>query len=216
MRRSLLTLAVLVLATQTAVADGVYFTESVGGTDVKDELSAYMESAVRIRIAGGYRSKNLAFELWFAGDLNTTPQYSAYDESPSYEVSTPNGGGTYNPSHYDSQTSLASYGFDVKYLQPLARNLEMYVRGGLSKGYASGLDAEGRGLGVGAGIQLKGKVPVLGFLFWPLFFTGLGPKVTAAVFVDTQYEFYRFHGPTHTTDASLNSLTLGWAVGNDF
>jgi len=186
MRRRLLTLAVLVLATQTAVPDGVYFTASVGGTDVKDELSTYMESAVRIRIAGGYRSKNLAFELWFAGDLNTTPQYGAYDESPSYEVSTPNGkgGGYYYPSN-DSQTSLASYGFDMKYLQPLAKNLEMYVRGGLSKGYAEGLDAEGRGLGVGAGIQLKGKVPVLGFLFWPLFFTGLGPKVHAAGFVDT-------------------------------
>ena len=79
MRRRLLTLAVLVLATQTAVADGVYFTESFGGTDAKDDLSAYMESAVRIRVAGGYRSKNLAIELWFSGDHNTTPQYSAYD-----------------------------------------------------------------------------------------------------------------------------------------
>lgn len=218
-RSSLLTLAVLALATRTAVADGVYFTESIGGTDVKNELSTYMESALRIRIAGGYRKKNLAFELWFAGDINTSP-YNTYDaapEKPSYEISTPDkGGGYYGGTSGDSSTSLASYGFDVKYLQPLAPNLEMYVRGGLSKAYASGLDASGRGLGIGAGIQLKGKVPVIGFLFWPLFFTGLGPKVTAAVFVDTSYEFYRLHGPSHTTDASLNHLTLGFAVGNDF
>lgn len=219
---TVLTFAVFALATQTAVADGVYFTESLGGTDVKNDLSTYMESAMRIRIAGGYRKRNLAFELWFAGDINTGPYdtYAAPPEQPSYELSTPDGyhgGGYYGDSYSgDSSTSLASYGFDVKYLQPLAPNLEMYVRGGLSKAHADGLDAAGRGLGIGAGIQLKGKVPVIGFLFWPLFFTGLGPKVTAAVFVDTSYEFYRLHGPTHTTDASLNHLTLGFAVGNDF
>jgi hypothetical protein len=218
--RVLLSLAVLALATQTAVADGGYVTESFGGTDVKNDLSPYMESAVRIRVAAGYRKRNLAFELWFAGDLNAGPHdyYAAPDGN--YEISTPDGGykgGSYYPtSNGDSYTSLASYGFDMKYLQPIAPNLEMYVRGGLSKAYASGLDAEGRGLGIGAGIQLKGKVPVIGFLFWPLFFTGLGPKCTAAVFVDTTYEFYRLHGPTHTTDASLNHLTLGFAVGNDF
>jgi hypothetical protein len=217
--RCLLSLAVLVLATQTAVADGVYFTESFGGTDVKDDLSPYMESAVRFRVAGGYRRKNLAFELWFAGDLNAGSQ-SYYDAPPStgYEISTPDRGGYYDGSYSsgDSYTSLASYGLDLKYLQPIAPNLEMYVRGGLSKAYAEGLDAEGRGLGIGAGIQLKGKVPALGFLFWPFFFTNIGPKITAAVFVDTSYEFYRLHGPTHTTDASLDHLTLGFAVGNDF
>jgi hypothetical protein len=216
--RCLLSLAVLVLATQTAVADGVYFTESFGGTDVKDDLSPYMESAVRIRVAGGYRTKNLAFELWFAGDLNAGSQGTYDDASPStgYEISTPNGGGYYGDGNSDSYTSLASYGLDLKYLQPIAPNLELYVRGGLSKAYAEGLDAEGRGLGIGAGIQLKGKVPALGFLFWPFFFTNIGPKITAAVFVDTSYEFYRLHGPTHTTDASLDHLTLGFAVGNDF
>jgi hypothetical protein len=224
MRRSLLSLAVLVLATQTAVADGVYFTESFGGTDVKNDLSYYMESAVRIRVAAGYRKRHLAFELWFAADMNNNAYYG-YDTppQPGYEISTPDGGykggSGYNGGYGyagDSATDLASWGFDMKYLQPLAPNVEMYVRGGLSKGYADGLDAEGRGLGIGAGVQLKGKVPVLGFLFWPFFFTNLGPKVTAAVFVDTSYEFYRLHGPTHSTDASLNHLTLGFAVGNDF
>jgi hypothetical protein len=219
--RPLLSLAVLALATQTAVADGMYFTESFGGTDVKNDLSYYMESAARIRIAAGYRKRNLAFELWFAADMNTS--YDTYAPAdPGYEISTPDGykgGSGYNGGYGyggDSSTDFASWGFDMKYLQPLAPNLEMYVRGGLSKGYADGLDAEGRGLGIGAGVQLKGKVPVLGFLFWPFFFTNLGPKCTAAVFIDTSYEFYRLHGPTHSTDASLNHLTVGFAVGNDF
>ncbi len=216
--RAALALVLVALVTQTAVADGLYFSESLGGTDVKDQLAPYMGSAARFRIAGGYRKRNLAFELWFAADLNAE-SYVQYDASPSYEVTTPegyHGTGYYGDYTHDHATSVESYGLDVKWLHPVSRGLEVYVRGGLSKGYADGLDASGRGLGVGAGAQLKGKVPALGFLFWPFFFTDFGPKITAAVFVDTTYEFYRFHGATHTTDAQLSHLTLGFAVGNDF
>jgi hypothetical protein len=216
--RAALALLLVALSTHSALADGAYFTESLGGTDVKDQLSPYMDNAARFRIAGGYRKGNLAFELWFAADLNAEP-YDAYDASPSYEVTTPDGyhgTGYYGDYTHDHATSIESYGLDAKWLHPISPGLEVYVRGGLSKGYADGLDASGRGLGIGAGAQLKGKVPALGFLFWPFFFTNIGPKVTAAAFVDTTYEFYRFHGATHTTDAQLSHLTVGFAIGNDF
>jgi hypothetical protein len=104
----------------------------------------------------------------------------------------------------------------VKFLQPLAPNVELYLRGGLSRGYAAGLDASGRGLGLGAGVQVKGKVSALGLVFWPLFFSGVGPKITAAAYLETGYEVYRLHGPRRSTDAQLNHLMLGFAFGSDF
>lgn len=68
-----------------------------------------------------------------------------------------------------------------------------------------------------AGNSAKGKVRALGFMFWPLFFSGIGPKVTAAVYVDNGYEFYRLHrSGDRSIDAQLTNLTLGFAVGSDF
>lgn len=221
---SLAVIVLTALAPATAAADGVYITESFGGTDVKDELSAHLSNAMRIRLAGGVRRKNVAFELWMGIGVNTGSHHhdAAKPLPPNYEITTPDGdyhGGGYQGDAYDDgSTGLVTYGVDVKYLQPLSPNLEAYVRGGLSRGIAYGVDgdAAGRGLGIGAGVQLKGKVPALGFLFWPLFFTGWGPKITAAVFADTSYEFYRLHGASRSTDAQLSHLTVGFAVGNDF
>jgi hypothetical protein len=218
--RCLVATVLLALATQTAAAEGVYFSESLGGTDVKDQLAPYMDNGFRFRIAGGYRAKNnLALELWFAVDINEREQYDDTYAAQGYALSTPDGyhgTGGYGDDSSNGQTSFTSFGLDAKWLHPVNNNLELYVRGGLSKGYADGLDAEGRGLGIGAGAQIKGKVPALGFLFWPFFFTDFGPKVTAAGFVDSTYEFYRLHGPSHTTDAQLSHLTVGFAVGSDF
>lgn len=204
--RRLVSLVVLVLATQPAAADGVYFTESFGGTDVKDELSAHMGSALRIRVGLGVRRGSLAVELWGAGNINT--EAHDHDAAPPEPYH-----GSYVP---HSSTNFASYGVDVKLLRPLAHNLEIYLRGGLSAGYAEGLDAGGRGLGAGAGIQLKGKVSALGLLFWPLFFSGVGPKMTGALYFDSSYELYRLHGASRSTDAQLSHATFGFALGSDF
>lgn len=220
---TLAAIVVTALAPATAAADGVYITESFGGTDVKDELSAHVSSAFRVRVAGGVRRKNLAFELWMGIGVPTGAHHhdASKPQPPNYDITTPDGdyhGGGYQGDAYHQRPGLVTYGVDVKYLQPLSPNLEAYVRGGLSRGVAYGVDgdAAGRGLGIGAGVQLKGNVPALGFLFWPLFFTGWGPKLTAAVFADTSYEFYRLHGARRSTDAQLSHLTFGFAVGNDF
>ncbi len=210
-----LSVAIAVFA-GTAHADGVYFSENIGGTNVKDELAAYMDGGLRIRGALGYRHRNLAFEVWGSASISSDG-YDRHDgqAAPCVPDSYCHGYGS-SPHYGPPSTDFASWGMDVKYLQPVASHVEIYLRGGLSKGYAYGIDASGRGLGVGAGVQLKGKVPVIGLLFWPLFFTGVGPKMTGALFIDSSYEFYRLHGPARTTDAQLSHLTLGFAFGSDF
>jgi hypothetical protein len=58
-----------------------------------------------------------------------------------------------------------------------------------------------------------------GFLYWPLFFIPVGPKVNASLFVDHGTEFYRLHpegGQGRTIDARLSRLTFGFNVGADF
>lgn len=219
MQRLPMTVLMLCAISASAAADGVYFSESIGGTDVQDELGQKIDGAFRFRFAGGIRRREWAVEGWLAGDLGTGPR--AYD------------GGAPNPyppargcidycydDSYSSSMGLLTYGIDVKYLKPLARNIEVYLRGSISHGHLDG-DYSGRGLGFGAGVQIKGKVPAIGFLFWPLFFTDWGPKVTAAMFIDDGFDFYRLHqfgdrDNGRSIDAKLSHLTIGWAVGSDF
>jgi hypothetical protein len=209
MASRLCVLIVLALAVP-ARADGFYYTESVGGTKIKDDLGSFADSALRIRLSLGMRQGSWAFEAWLAGDL----AFTRIADGP---------GGDY--AAYNQDASLMQYGFDVKYLQPIAEHFDVYLRGSISRAqtdHMRGLeDYAGRGLGLGAGIQVKGKVRALGFLAWPLFFTGFGPKVTAALFVDDGFDFYRLHehGDLQNgaaIDAQLSHMTFGFAVGSDF
>src|SRR5258706_10532349 len=135
----------LVLAPTAARADGFYYSESFGGVKVKDELSAYMSDGLRIRLAIGMRHQNWAVEAFFAGNIDDHTTVRA-DRAEA--------------------TELDTYGVDIKYLQPVARHLEVYLRGSISAavvdstldGYVHGPlgGYAGRGLGMGAGIQLKG------------------------------------------------------------
>ncbi len=218
--RRLVPLLLVCLLTARAAADGAYVTESFGGTDVHDELGAQMGSAFRFRVAVGVRRGRWAVEGWMAGALGIEGGHHHHGASPRPPCEIH----CYEPSTPDAMTSGANglfmYGLDLKYLAPLARNLEVYVRGSMSRGLLDG-DYAGRGLGVGAGIQVKGKVPAIGFLFWPLFFTHWGPKLTAAAFIDDGFEFYRLHrggdfGSGDSIDARLSHLTVGFAVGSDF
>jgi hypothetical protein len=217
-----LVVALGMLVPRTAAADGVYFTESFGGTDVRDELSAHAGSAFRVRVGLGVRRKQLAVELWGAGLLTDrrSSHHPHHDDGPRAVGRTTGGSDSPSAPAHDERdaraTDLGTWGVDVKFLQPVAPSVELYLRGGLSRGYAAGLDASGRGLGLGAGVQLKGKVSALGLLFWPLFFSGLGPKITAAAYVESGYEFYRLHGPRRSTDAQLSHLMIGFALGSDF
>lgn len=206
----------LALPVGTAAADGLYFTESLGGTQVKDDLAMHIDGGLRLRAALGYRHEHLAFELWAAGLIGMTYKPLAAPE-PICEPTASGKVYCHRPSPGPASTGFGAWGVDVKYLQPVASHVEVYLRGGLGRGYAGGLDAVGRGVGIGAGIQVKGKVSPAGLLFWPLFFlVRKGPMMTGALFIDSSYEFYRLHGVRKSTDAQLSHLTFGFALGKDF
>lgn len=214
MRGVLVFVLVGLLHSSSARADGVYFTESLGGTDVRDRLGAYLERAFFLRVGVGMRTGAWAVEAHLDGHLDN-------------DVAS---GGS----------SLMTYGVDLKYLQPLiANHLEVYLRGGLRYGMfedtsperALAADYAGRGIGGGAGIQLKGQVRALGFLAWPMFFVGAGPKITGALWLDADTSFYRLHaggrqgaassadarhGGAVTIDARLVTISGGFAIGSDF
>jgi hypothetical protein len=184
-----------------ARADGFYFTESFGGSDVKSDLAAYIPSAVHVRIALGMRSGAWALETHIGAHIGNG-QGTAPDDRPRW-----------------------TYGLDLKYIQPMSKHFEAYLRGGLRYGSmddGSPIDSySGRGLGGGAGLQFKGKVRALGFLCFPFFFMNIGPKITGALWVDASYSFYRLHPDgrldvTPAIDAKITTLSGGFAVGSDF
>ena len=186
-----------------ARADGTYFSLGFGPGEISDELGQYATDSFGAKIAVGHRLGKVAFEAYVAPEDGERGGYA-------------------------STVSMLRLGVDVRYLLPVNKNLQFYVRGGLSKmsatlsgaGRAYGDDEfRGRGLGGGAGVQLRGRVRVMGFMYWPMFFVPLGPKVNAALFIDHGVDFYRLHrqvGPARSIDARLTRLTIGLNVGADF
>jgi hypothetical protein len=200
MTRHVAPLLVVCALAATARADGFFYSEELGGTHVKDELAQYLPGAFRAKVTLGVRHGDWAIDGFFAADApNTT------DDAPA------------------PVESLTTYGIDVKRIERVSKHVELYLRGTASYAHADGaLDGYGgRGLGFGAGVQLKGKGSVLGLLCLPLFFTNIGPKMTGAIFLDDGYDFYRLHAgddlhATPAIDAQLTHLTAGIAVGTDF
>jgi hypothetical protein len=216
-----LTLALATAATARAArADGVYFSEAFGPGTIENDLSSYADSSFRIRIGLGYRNNGWALEGFVA------PEFMFHQDA----IDGP---------------SMIGYGLDLKKIMKVSEHASVYVRGSMSRlsdlsssDYASGCgdcirdpgyyyDAlqgySGRGLGVGVGAQVSGKVPVIGLLAWPLFFTNAGPKMTGALFIEESYDFYRLQPPQRTialyqpsVDASITRWTIGFAFGSDF
>jgi hypothetical protein len=193
----------LAAAAGPARADGHYFSFGAGPSTVGDELGAVSGDGGRIRMAIGHRFGAFAVEGFVA------------------------------PEFLDEKADIAGvgYGVDVRYILPLTSGVQGYVRGSMSRltlhdeGWESGAalggadERSGRGLGGGVGLQLRGKVRALGFLYWPFFFLPLGPKTSAAIYIDHGVDFYRLHdtsGRTDALDAKLTRLTIGFNVGSDF
>lgn len=184
----------LVALCSTARADGFYFSESIGGTRVHDELGAYVGgSATRADIGFGMRRGHWAVQLDILGDMQSGNTSETTSSQP---------------------PDVTSVGISVKYIQPLSKHFEVYVRGRSMHGWGDNRlgGYAGNGLGAGAGLQLKGK------LRW----------VTGALFVDASSDFYRLHDEGAAADvvvnyrlppaidAQLASITFGWAFGTDF
>ena len=205
MRRPALLLlaAVLLLAPRAARADGLYFTEAFGGTRFKNHLSAYADGAFQLHAGLGYRARRMSVEAWIGADIT--------DE--------------YGP---EASPSPTTYGLDFKYAFKVSAHVEAYLRGSMSRmeideGLLGGYG--GRGLGGGAGIQLKGKVPLLAMLYPPIALVclipntcrKLGPMGTAAIYADEGWDFYRLHREgSASIDAEAARWRIGFAIGSDF
>ena len=137
----------------------------------------------------------------------------------------------------DMFAGLFELAVDARYLVPLSAHWTAYARGRvmsarLDRGggvgpvgadgpaptdrYAVATDRVGRGLGGGLGLSVGGDVRALGFLFWPLFFTSVGPTVHASVFVERSTDLYRLHGRWDSADVIAERWTLGLGIGKDF
>ncbi len=210
MRRLGIVAALLLATAGTAHADGLYFTEAFGGTRFDDELGLWQDGGVHIHVGAGYRASRISFEVWMGGDLGTDEDYYA-------PVS-------------QQEPDPMTYGMDFKYAAPITKKIEIYARASISRmeidsGMLEGYG--GRGLGVGTGAQIKGKAPLLGLLYPPVLIVcaiinkckKLGPQVTAALYVDQGYDFYRLHRDYNSLgsiDAEARRWTIGFAVGSDF
>lgn len=203
-----LALALLLAHQSTARADGLYFTEGFGGTKFDNELAAYEDGAFHLHVGAGYRASRFSFEVWWGLDDGD--------------------GGAQTP----SSPNPATYGMDFKYAAPITRRIELYARASISRmevmdGVLDGYG--GRGLGVGTGAQIKGKVPFVTMLYPPLMIIcavskiceqgKLGPRGTVALYVDQGYDFYRLHREWDSfgaIDAEARRWSIGFALGSDF
>ena len=207
MTRLAAALAVLALASPAA-ADGLYVTEGFGVARFDNELGDTLDSgAFRIRVALGGRSGRFGVEAWAAANLTLTSEAvgGCFDCAARTVQPGPHPGG-----------DPVEYGVDFKLIQPLGSYWSVYGRAGLSRMVLDGSDFAGRGVGATAGIQVAGKVPAIGFLWWPLFFLNKGPKVHSALFFEGGTSYHLLHGPGGSVDAQTTNWLFGFAVGQDF
>jgi hypothetical protein len=187
----------------TKAARGVYFSESVGPSISNNRVG------LGGRVGAGYRVSDFAYEAWVGGsEINTR---CAQEACPS---------------------EVLQIGFDIKYLQPVSKRVETYLRGGVAHEsseydydelhHRTGLHASGLGVSGGIGIQVKGKVTALGFLIPLAFWSDIGPKVTIATFVEAGVDVFRLRsrpfaeGPERSIYGNFASLRFGVAFGSDF
>ena len=206
-RLALVAAATLAVASaRPAAADGLYFFEGVGASRYRDELATHVgDVGLNIRGGIGWRLGHIAIEGYARAEIAPV---TAYGDSVAARSS--------RPAPVSIDNSFGVLGIDLKVIQPISRRWSAYARAGLSKMIADE-HYTGRGVGATAGIQVAGKVPALGFLWAPLFFFDKGPKVHAALWLETSTSFHRLHAEGRPSiDARIDGWTLGFSVGQDF
>jgi hypothetical protein len=187
---------VTTIAAASGRADGLYFTEQIGLSRVGGELGHYVAGGVTAHIGAGYHLQGWAFEVHVnIDDLRGRGLFSG------------------------DSVELLSRGLTVRRLFPVSPAVRLYARGGVEEvevepsTWSEGRRADGyagTGLDLGGGVVLSGRVPLVGFLFAPLFFTDIGPKVSAAAWLDVGDRLLSLEKP----DASdLDGFTRSWLLG---
>lgn len=205
MLRTVTALACLAGAAAAAHADGFFYEETFGAAATRGDERAVLGNLLHVRLGVGFRLGNWSLEPWFGSDVTLDRRGETLGVF----------GGTPAPGRAD----LSTMGLDVKYATPRDHGLSVYLRGGprAVSGEGALAGAAGRGLGVGTGIELVGRVRALGFLWAPLFFLHKGPFVTGALFLDAGVDAYALDTPERTTHLLTQVTTsIGFAVGTDF
>ena len=207
--RALCLVAVAVLGAHAAHAQGVYFAESFGVGRARGDLEPTVGNAIQSQLIVGARVQWLALEAWVMSNMQT-------DRVGAFK-------GFAGGEPVEGRADLGAYGFSLRAYLPLHRTanevLEGYVRGGAGIVEGSGaLDGyRGPMAGASAGIQLRGRVRALGFLWAPLFFVKKGPKVTGTLFLDQGWDFVRLSKQQMPTiDARVGHVTIGFSIGSKF
>ena len=192
-----------VIAAASGRADGLYVTEQLGVTRVGGELGRYFTGGIAAHIGLGVHRGGWALE----GQLDFT----------SLE-----GRGVFA----GEQHAAESWGAGVRRLFPVSPWARLYARGGVQSieigdGYSSGGDLSagyrGHAIDYGGGLMLAGDVPVLGFLFAPLFFTDVGPKVSAGAWLDVgERHLWLRKERASDLDGFTHTWLLGFSLGGRF
>jgi len=184
----ILLLVFLFLVPSETRAEGIYLHEGVGHSQITLADTKLDGSTISIGLGYNFGSWALEGSTWL-NQVNSNPGEAAI-------------------------YALSRFALDAKYYIPLASHIKLYVRGGI--GHISYGEYEGRTLQYGSGIQASIDVPALGFLFFPLFFTDLGPKVQLTAYVDLNKTIFRGHSRYNSQDGTIQSTTFGIAVGGSF
>ena len=194
---------VIAVAAASARADGLYFTEQLGVARVGGDLGDHLRGGMAGHIGLGVHLDGWAFE----GSVH-------FDE---LEGRGPFGGNPYE---------AVAWGAGVRRLFPVSPWARLYARGGLEHvrigdpGVSEGGLGDGyagRGLTYGGGMMLSGRVPLIGFLFPPLFFTDIGPEVSAGAWLDVGDRLLSLHKDRASDlDGFTRTWLVGFSIGGDF
>jgi hypothetical protein len=192
---------VTVVAAASGRADGLYFTEQLGASRVGGQLGNYFSGGFAGHIGLGVHLDGWAFE----GSVH-------FDELE--------GRGVFAGSGYEA----VAWGAGVRRLFPVSPWVRLYARGGVEavridqtswlESPSLGDGYRGRGVSYGGGLMLSGRVPLVGFLFAPLFFTDIGPKVSAGAWLDVGDRLLSLHKERASDlDGFTRSFLVGFSIG---
>ena len=176
-----------------------YVYEGLTASKIRGELSARALNVLQVQVGLGYQPKNSLWAYELMGRVGGTLDFA------------------------DPSTSVVGWGVRAKRFIPLRPHFNLYGRAGVTENFlssAEGPDLAGFGLEYGVGAMASMRVRALGFLFWPAFFTGIGPKVNASLWVDLGGKVGNMHVGHESSSESYGyrsvTASYGLKIGGNF
>ncbi len=176
-----------------------YVYEGFTVSQIRGELRARASNLLQVQLGLGYQPEN---SLW------------------AYELMGKVGGAL---DYADPSASVVGWGVRAKRFIPLRPHFNLYGRAGVTENFlssAEGPNLAGFGLEYGVGAMASMRVRALGFLFWPAFFAGVGPKVNASLWGDLGGEVGGFHAGNESSSESYGyrsvTASYGLKLGGNF